>query len=200
MALINLDLIVGSLVSHDTASLAGYQVSVVLSRVPFYLASALSTAVFMKVVSRQTTVRAVMGSTLATLLGSVVPVAVTVATLPPSLAQLFLPHSYPAAVESFLPYTAPAGAVAALPGTTTVDVCAAPGGKATAIAAAHSDQMVVAGDVHAAKPPPSSEHWNVAPAPASGVRKLNVALVLAVEPDGPSTIWVSGVRVSTDHA
>src|SRR2546427_5632767 len=119
VALINLDLIIGSLVSHDTASLAGYQVSVVMSRVPYYLASSLSIAVFMKVVSRQATVSAVMGSTLATLLGSVVPVAVTVATLPPPLAQLFLPHSYPVAVESFLPYTAPAGAVAALSNLTT---------------------------------------------------------------------------------
>jgi glycosyltransferase involved in cell wall biosynthesis len=113
VVLINLDLVIGSLVSRDTASLAGYQVAVILSRAPFYLASSLSVAVFTRLVSRQTTVKDVMGSTLAILLGGVTPIAVAVATLPLPLAQLFLPHSYPAAVEAFLPYTAPAGALAA---------------------------------------------------------------------------------------
>jgi glycosyltransferase involved in cell wall biosynthesis len=113
VVLINLDLVIGSLVSRDTASLAGYQVSVILSRAPFYLASSLSVAVFTRLVSRQTTVKAVMGSTLAILLGCVTPIAVAVATLPVPLVQLFLPHSYQTAVEAFLPYTAPAGALAA---------------------------------------------------------------------------------------
>jgi glycosyltransferase involved in cell wall biosynthesis len=113
VVLMNLDLVIGSLVSRDTASLAGYQVSVILSRAPFYLASSLSVAVFTRLVSRQTTVKAVMGSTLSILLGVVTPIAVAVATLPLPLAQLFLPHSYQTAVEAFLPYTAPAGALAA---------------------------------------------------------------------------------------
>lgn len=117
--LMNLDLIIGSLASGDTADLAGYQVAVVLSRAPYYLASSLSIAVFMRVVSRHTTVRAVMGSTLAILLGTVIPVMLAVATLPLPLAELFLPHGYPATVEAFLPYTAPAAALAAISNLTS---------------------------------------------------------------------------------
>lgn len=112
--LMNLDLIIGSLTSSDTADLAGYQVAVVLSRAPYYLASSLSIAVFMRVVSRHTTVKTVIGPTLAILLGTVIPVMLAVATLPLPLAELFLPHGYPAAVVSFLPYTAPAAALAAM--------------------------------------------------------------------------------------
>jgi glycosyltransferase involved in cell wall biosynthesis/O-antigen/teichoic acid export membrane protein len=114
VTLINLDLIVGSLIGPDTASLAGYQVAVILSRAPYYLASALSIAVFTKIASRHATVQGVMGSTATILVAGVIPVAIAVATLPPALARVFLPHSYPAAVEWFLPYTAAAGAVAAL--------------------------------------------------------------------------------------
>jgi glycosyltransferase involved in cell wall biosynthesis len=114
VVLINLDLIIGSLISHDAASLASYQISVVLSRAPFYLASSISMTVFMRLVAGETTVEGVMGSALGVLIAGVTPVAVAVATLPLPLIQLFLPHAYPAQVEWFLPYTAGASAFAAL--------------------------------------------------------------------------------------
>src|SRR6185295_3612095 len=48
---------------------------------------------------------------------------------------------------------------------------------------------------------PSSAHWKVAPAPASGEMNVNVAVVLMVGPLGPpGRICVSGVRVSTAQA
>jgi glycosyltransferase involved in cell wall biosynthesis len=114
VVLVNLDLVIGSLVSHDAASLASYQISVVLSRAPFYLASSISVAVFTRLVAGHTTVEAVMGSSLSVLIAGVAPLAVVVATLPLPLVQLFLPHAYPAQVEWFLPYTAAASAFAAL--------------------------------------------------------------------------------------
>ena len=49
-------------------------------------------------------------------------------------------------------------------------------------------------------PAPSSAHWNVAPAPASGDRNVKVAVVPGLAAGGPPMIWVSGVRVSTVHA
>jgi O-antigen/teichoic acid export membrane protein len=114
VALTNLDLILGSLLSADSATLAGYQVSVVLSRVPFFLASSLSIAVFTKLVSRAVGLDAVLGASITIFLSSVIPVAVSILTLPLPLARLFLPHAYPALVEAFLPYTVPAGVLAGL--------------------------------------------------------------------------------------
>jgi hypothetical protein len=37
--------------------------------------------------------------------------------------------------------------------------------------------------------PPSTLHWNV---PASSEEKLKLALEVAIVPDGPESIWVSG--------
>ena len=58
----------------------------------------------------------------------------------------------------------------------------------------------VRGEVHATTAAPSSEHWNVAPPPASGEMNVNVALVLPLASGGLDRICVSGVLVSTDHA
>ncbi len=112
--LTNLDLILGSLLSGDSATLAGYQVSVVLSRVPFFLASSLSIAVFTKLVSRSAGLSGILRASITIFLSSVIPIAVALLTLPPPLARLFLPHGYTALVESFLPYTVPAGVFAGL--------------------------------------------------------------------------------------
>jgi glycosyltransferase involved in cell wall biosynthesis/O-antigen/teichoic acid export membrane protein len=112
--LTNLDLILGSLLSGDSVTLAGYQVSVVLSRVPFFLASSLSIAVFTKLVSRAAAPAGVLGAAITIFLSSVIPFAVALLTLPPPLARLFLPHAYPALIESFLPFTVPAGVFAGL--------------------------------------------------------------------------------------
>ncbi len=81
---------------------------------PFFLASSLSIAVFTKLVSRAVTVDRVLGPSITIFVGTVVPVAVSILTLPLPLAQLFLPHVYPATVLSFLPFTVPAGVFAGL--------------------------------------------------------------------------------------
>jgi glycosyltransferase involved in cell wall biosynthesis/O-antigen/teichoic acid export membrane protein len=114
VVLTNMDLILGSLLSHDSATLAGYQVSAVLSRVPFFLASSLSIAVFTKLVSGAAGMGGVSGASIGIFLSSVIPVAMSVLTLPLPVAELFLPHAYPALVLSFLPFTVPAGVLAGL--------------------------------------------------------------------------------------
>jgi len=114
VVLCNLDLVLGSLLARDSAGFAGYQVAVVLSRVPFYLASSLSVAVFTGLVSRKSRTSAAMGPMVGILIASTIVVGVSVATLPLPVARVFLPHSYPSTVESLVPYTAPAGALAAL--------------------------------------------------------------------------------------
>jgi glycosyltransferase involved in cell wall biosynthesis/O-antigen/teichoic acid export membrane protein len=112
--LCNVDLIVGGLLARDPAGFAGYQVAVLLSRVPFYLASSLSIAVFTGLASRRTVTAAVIAPTLSIMLATVTVVGLSVATLPSPVARLFLPHSYPALVVAFVPFTAAAGALAAL--------------------------------------------------------------------------------------
>ena len=67
--------------------------------------------------------------------------------------------------------------------------------------AAWDSAGVVHGEVHAANAAPSSEHWNVAPGPASGDVNVNVAVVLGVEPVGPDQRSAyPACCVSTVHA
>jgi glycosyltransferase involved in cell wall biosynthesis/O-antigen/teichoic acid export membrane protein len=112
--LCNVDLVVGSLLAGDARAFSSYQVAVILSRVPFYLAASLSIAVFTSLVSQRTVAQAVIGPAFTILLGTVIVASVAVATLPLSLAEVFLPHGYPAQVIGFLPFTAAAGGIAAL--------------------------------------------------------------------------------------
>jgi O-antigen/teichoic acid export membrane protein len=111
--LTNLDLILAGLMVHDTGYLSGYQVSVMLSRIPIFLATAVSMPVFTRLTaSRALGVPVVKGS-LSLFVRSTLPVALAIGTLPLPLASIFLPGHYPARVEAFLPYTATAGILAA---------------------------------------------------------------------------------------
>jgi O-antigen/teichoic acid export membrane protein/glycosyltransferase involved in cell wall biosynthesis len=105
--LASLDLVIGTLFSRDTSSLTGYQVATVLSRVPFFLSVAISTAAFARMAGagrgrQPQTMRTavdVMGS-------SGLPVAFALATLPLAIAQVFLPGAYADRAIEYLPYTA----------------------------------------------------------------------------------------------
>ncbi|MGH7918512.1 MAG: glycosyltransferase, partial [Candidatus Dormibacteraceae bacterium] len=111
--LVNLDIVTGSLMSRDGPALAGYQVSATLSRVPFFLAGAISMAVFARMAADPAGALNVIRSSTRIFARVAIPIAVTTATIPPPILQLFLPHTYPVFVESVLPFTAPAGALAA---------------------------------------------------------------------------------------
>jgi glycosyltransferase involved in cell wall biosynthesis/O-antigen/teichoic acid export membrane protein len=115
MALLtSLDLIMGSLMSRDYGALAGYQVSVVISRAPFFVATSISVAVFARLVSQAGAADEVIRTSLTILLATAVPVSVSIATLPLPVATLFLPQAYPLTVVSLLGFTAPAATLAAL--------------------------------------------------------------------------------------
>jgi glycosyltransferase involved in cell wall biosynthesis len=111
--LANIDLVAGTLLSHDSPSLSGYQVATILSRIPFFLSMAVSTAAFSRMASsRSQASQGTIGAALDVMGSSGFPIAVALATLPPVVARVFLPHAYSAGVAIYLPYTAAIGLLA----------------------------------------------------------------------------------------
>lgn len=108
--LLTLDVVVGAAAQHGGAGLAGYQALLVLARIPLFLATALATAVFPRLVEAATgrTADRAFRATLRTflLLGGVVTAGA--ATVPGSLVELVLPAQYVASL-SLLPPLALAG-------------------------------------------------------------------------------------------
>lgn len=107
------DVIVGSVLDGRSPALAGYQAMLVFARVPLFLTSAMSSAVYPRLVGhdpgaerRQVVVRAV---SMYAVLGAVV--LAVVSTAPPELLRLVLPHRYVGDQHLLLPL-AIAGAAA----------------------------------------------------------------------------------------
>ncbi len=110
----SLDLVLGNLFHGGAPGLAGYQVSVILSRVPLFLSTAISTVIFVRIVSAREASKSAMRSSTNALLSTALPGTVAILTIPVGIAHVFLPGDYPAEVVSFVPFTAGAGFLIAL--------------------------------------------------------------------------------------
>jgi O-antigen/teichoic acid export membrane protein len=107
------DLVLATLLWRGaTAELVGYQVAILLSRVPFFLSSSLAQTAFQKQAASRQQAPAVIKVTTRLVVLVFVPTAVLVATVP----GYFLHHFFPAAyggVGRLLPYTATSGLLVA---------------------------------------------------------------------------------------
>lgn len=87
---------------------ATYQLAGVLGRIPFFISAGLIVAAFPRLARLDAIGEA--GSALRdTLVRTLIPVAVVVATLPPALIAVAVPSAYGSDVRSIVPYTAAAG-------------------------------------------------------------------------------------------
>jgi len=107
-ALATVDLVLVAVLASDAADAASYQASMILSRVPLFLAGAVSVAVF-PLLARDPAGGAILVRTAFRLyLALVLPYAVALVTVPPSLVNLVFPAEYEAIV-TLLPVAAIAG-------------------------------------------------------------------------------------------
>lgn len=118
--LAGLDLVLATLFWHGRPAgpLAGYQVAILCSRVPFFLSSSLAQTAFQKLSAHHDSPATVTKTTLHVALVVFVPVAVLVATLPDALVYRFFPSSY-SSIPMLLPWTAASGLLIALINVTT---------------------------------------------------------------------------------
>ncbi|AGZ38544.1 glycosyltransferase [Actinoplanes friuliensis] len=99
--LLSLDVIIGAAVQAGGDGLAGYQALLVLARVPLFLATALATAVFPRLVS--TTGTRTFLPTLRTFLILGAAITAAVASVPAALVEVVLPTEYVASLHLLAP-------------------------------------------------------------------------------------------------
>jgi O-antigen/teichoic acid export membrane protein len=109
-ALAGLDLVLATVLwnGRPAGPLAGYQVAILLSRVPFFLSSSLGQTVFQKLSAGHESGGAVVRTTAHMLVLVFVPVAILIATVPGPLVHRFFPTSY-SDIELLVPWTAASG-------------------------------------------------------------------------------------------
>jgi O-antigen/teichoic acid export membrane protein/polysaccharide pyruvyl transferase WcaK-like protein len=110
--LASLDVIVAGIGARPAAAVASYQASIVLSRIPLFISSAVSMAVFPRLSARWGSTSESVASALRVYVTMAVPVAVVVATTPPDLIRMIFPAQY-GGISSLLPRTAVAGVLIA---------------------------------------------------------------------------------------
>lgn len=106
-ALATVDLVLVAALSFDSADAGSYQASMILSRVPLFLAGAVGVAVF-PLLARDPDGAGLVRTAFRLYLALVLPYAVALVTVPPSLVGLVFPAEYEA-VTTLLPVTAMAG-------------------------------------------------------------------------------------------
>jgi glycosyltransferase involved in cell wall biosynthesis/O-antigen/teichoic acid export membrane protein len=105
---LHLDVVLASILVGPGADLARYQVSTILGRIPLPLTVALAAAVFPELSASQGRSRAALKTAAEVFLGTTVPVAMAVATMPQAVIDRLFPSGY-AGVSSLLPATAVTG-------------------------------------------------------------------------------------------
>ena len=112
--LVNLDQILAAVPALGGGGhFATYQLAGVLGRIPFFISSGVIIAAFPRLARLDAVGEA--GSALRdTLLRTLIPISVVVATLPPALIGVAMPSAYGSDVRSIVPYTAAAGMLGGL--------------------------------------------------------------------------------------
>ncbi|MGY1710115.1 glycosyltransferase [Geodermatophilus sp. SYSU D00758] len=106
--LVTVDLVLVAVLTVEAASAATYQASMILSRVPLFLAGAVSASVFPLLARTGGSGRAPVGTAVRMYLTLVLPFVVALATVPAPLLDLLFPDDY-ADMTRLLPLTAAAG-------------------------------------------------------------------------------------------
>jgi O-antigen/teichoic acid export membrane protein/polysaccharide pyruvyl transferase WcaK-like protein len=110
--LASLDIVVAGVGARPAAAVASYQASIVLSRIPLFISSAVSMAVFPRLSARLGSTSDSVASALRVYVTMALPVAAVVATTPPDLIRIIFPAQY-AGVSGLLARTAAAGVLIA---------------------------------------------------------------------------------------
>ncbi len=105
---VNLDVLLAGVLVEPGVDLARYQVSTILGRIPLPLTVALATAVFPELSASQARSRPALRASARFFLGTTVPVALVIATLPQAVIDLLFPSSY-GGISALLPITATTG-------------------------------------------------------------------------------------------
>lgn len=101
--LTTLDVVVGSIVQHGSKAMGGYQAVLVFSRVPFFVAGAVSAVAYPRLVAAGGDRRPVMQETMAFYLGLSAAVVAVVGTIPGRLLGWVLPSAYGSDAHLLIP-------------------------------------------------------------------------------------------------
>jgi glycosyltransferase involved in cell wall biosynthesis/O-antigen/teichoic acid export membrane protein len=105
---VNLDVLLASIMYGSHSDLAQYQVGAMLGRIPLILAVALATAAFPSLSSPDGSFADGVRTSTDVFIGTSLPIAVVIGTMPAPIFQLFFPDHY-AGVPPLLPFTTASG-------------------------------------------------------------------------------------------
>ena len=105
---VNLDVLLAGVLVDPGVDLARYQVSTILGRIPLPLTTALASAVFPQLSASRARSRPALRMSTEFFLGTTVPAALVIATMPQAVIDLLFPSSY-GGISAFLPYTTATG-------------------------------------------------------------------------------------------